>query len=31
MFRYEDITAYEKTKHGFSLGMMLASEIKEFK
>ena len=27
MFRYEDITSYEKFKHGFSLGIMLASEI----
>ena len=27
MFRYEDITAYEKFKHGFRLGLMLASEI----
>ena len=27
MFRYEDITAYEKFKHGFSLGIMLASEL----
>ena len=27
MFRYEDITVYEKFKHGFSLGIMLAFEI----
>ena len=27
MYRYEDITAYEKFKHGFSLGIMLAFEI----
>ncbi len=27
MFRYEDITAYEKFKHGFSLGIMFASEL----
>lgn len=27
MFRYEDMTSYEKFRYGFSLGIMLASEI----